>query len=265
MIKNNKIQINTKSQSENNENNMNSNDDLQNKIKFNLTNSYNEEYEVASISAKTAAVDINSRNINEPDINDENLSFISKSFTLKDVLKSKTETVDESQTTNDTSIFDSINTSSTTQPNENETLTTKTTNTVSTTTEKASNSGDTFNLEALLVNNQITKTQIDTIIKKSYKIDNNLKLYFLMHVLNDTSNIANGGNSNNDEKKSKKTSNKKTNNNASNTVVMDDEKLISTFQLKFFYLNENENCLDNCLCVISNKNIFIYRIKDKNM
>ena len=86
-------------------------------------------------------------------------------------------------------------------------------------------------IEHILNNNQISKTQIDTSIKESYKVDNNLKLHFLMNVLNQNSS--------------------------------DDEKLISTFKLKLFILNDPDLCLINCLCVISNKNIFIYRIKDK--
>jgi hypothetical protein len=86
-------------------------------------------------------------------------------------------------------------------------------------------------IEHILNNNQISKTRIDASIKESYKVDNNLKLHFLMNVLNQNSS--------------------------------DDEKLISTFKLKLFILNDPDLCLINCLCVITNKNIFIYRIKDK--
>ena len=123
--------------------------------------------------------------------NDDNKSFLSKSFTLKDVLRnynqeevSKIEEVKEEE--------DSISN------NQQEQVEQKTETTPEIKITPTSDSE--LLIESLLNNNQISKIEIDSATKESYKFDNNLKLYFLMNVLNQNS--------------------------------TDDEKLISTFKLK---------------------------------
>ena len=161
--------------------------------------------------------------------------FISKSFTLKDVLNNYKPTVDnytaavEKGEDSKKEAVKEINfeVDNAVITNENETYEDEPVDNHLKVEEENSESF----IENLLQNNQISKVQIDISIKESYKVDNNLKLYFLMNVLNQNS--------------------------------TDDEKLISTFKLKLFILNEPELCLISCLCAVSNKNIFIYKIKDK--
>ena len=87
-----------------------------------------------------------------------------------------------------------------------------------------------FSLEKLLQNNQLDKSEIDKLTKDSQKFENNLKVYFTMSLLND-----------------------------------ENERLVSFFRLKLFISNEPDLCIRNCLCVLTNRNIYIFKIKDNNL
>ncbi len=179
-------------------------------------------------------------NINTNDDND--LTFLSKSFSLKDVLRTfqddkneGNDLIKEEIVQIDESIFDQAFKTDK-QDSDLTLIATEVDEYEPKIEDKQSiNSDIDRDVESMLKNNQISKIQIDIIIKESYKLDNNLKLYFLMNVLNQ------------------------------NSTTSDDERLISTFKLKLFVLNEPELCLTNCLSIITNKNIFIYRIKDKTL
>jgi hypothetical protein len=84
----------------------------------------------------------------------------------------------------------------------------------------------------------ITKSEIDAIVVCSKQLDNNLKLFFLMNI------------SDEDEQQD------------------NCEKFVSKFLLKLYLLNDKSSTniyLTNCLCIITNKNLFIFNIIDKNL
>jgi hypothetical protein len=94
-------------------------------------------------------------------------------------------------------------------------------------------------LNDLLRHTQIVKSEIDQIIAESKKLDNNLKLFFLMNMLSDE-----------DEQQE------------------NCEKFVSKFMFKLYLLNTESSTnvyLTNCLCVITTKNIFIFNVTDRNV
>lgn len=84
-------------------------------------------------------------------------------------------------------------------------------------------------IDALLENNQFNKHDIDKLIDESYKFQNNVKLYLMDNLLNDDSN----------------------------------ETLKSIFIFKLFLSNEPKLTLNDCFCVLTNKRINVFSIRDR--
>ena len=101
-------------------------------------------------------------------LNPEEIPMRSKSLTLRDVLRNYQQDVDKNIVEEDEVpvVLENVESSNIEEKNiiEDE---------VKIEITNADNS-----IEHILNNNQISKTQIDTSIKESYKVDNNLKLHF---------------------------------------------------------------------------------------
>lgn len=98
------------------------------------------------------------------------------------------------------------------------------------------------NLKVLLSNTQISKSKLDEMNTNSKRINNNLKLYLIISILND----AKTG-----------TSNQKA----------DEESLLHLFRIKsvFFSSSKMDNTglpvpIDNSLCICTNKSVYVFRI-----
>ena len=153
--------------------------------------------------------------------------------------------------------------------------------TLSSPTQTISPQSDTDKLQILLSNNQLTKEKLDEITNESKRINNNLKLYLIVNILsNDDGSNAPENDSNREDDKSKHKS--------LNIKQEDDEIPISIFRMKYFFYKKkksNQNnaggnearksteslsCISNCLCVLTNKNIILFKmfnqeLFDKNM
>lgn len=112
-------------------------------------------------------------------------------------------------------------------------------------------------LNALLtINTQISRSKLDEITTESKRINNNLKLYFIINVLSTQSSTADhddGG----------------------------EERLLRCFRVKYVAswspsnsqaTNSNNNSsssssnyMENCLCMLTNKNVFVFKIVNQEM
>ena len=141
-------------------------------------------------------------------------------------------------------------------------------------TQTISPQSDTDKLQILLSNNQLTKEKLDEITNESKRINNNLKLYLIVNILSndDASNVPEND-SNREDDKSK----------SLNIKQEDDEIPISIFRMKYFFYkkkksNQNNaggneakkstetlNCISNCLCVLTNKNIILFKLFNQEL
>lgn len=122
-------------------------------------------------------------------------------------------------------------------------------------------------LQALLANTQLSRSKLDEITAESKRINNNLKLYFIINVLTETtsrvgSSGGGGGGEDGDED--------------------NEERLMRSFRVKYLtswvppvettsssrISSSNSGGmanLENCLCMFTNKNVFIFKIVNQEM
>ena len=147
-------------------------------------------------------------------------------------------------------------------------------------------------IQALLNNNQITKAKLDEISNECKRINNNLKLFLIINVLNDSQ-------SNSDQHQNQISASytattsgfmqrfespQQTND---SQKFNEEETLVCSFKLKYFYYNSLPNasnantnatnqkatsvsCVDiksieNCLCVFTNHNITLLKITNSQL
>jgi hypothetical protein len=116
---------------------------------------------------------------------------------------------------------------------------------------------------SILGNNQISKTKLDEINQQSRRINNNLKLYLTINILNDSSS-------------QNKQDTLSSNNKASKVREDEEEDLICCFNLSYFFnfkfdlttkniSTVNNSTIDNCFCLCTNKNIILFKITNKDL
>lgn len=117
----------------------------------------------------------------------------------------------------------------------------------------ASNSTtQTDKLRLLLANTQLSRSKLDEITAESKRINNNLKLYFIINVLTETTAASQTNNKSGDE----------------NDDV--EERLLRSFRVKYVVSSSNggsssKSSLENCLCMLTNKSVFVFKIVNQEM
>lgn len=198
-----------------------------------------------------------------------NSSFQSQSFSANFTLKEALNSMRPSSTLADTDT-DEVNTELSTSMvsnqiiiNETDSANLSTTPSIKLSESESTDLGDQIDLKSLLKNNQMTKSKLDEITNISKRINNNLKLYLIINILNENSST---------NKKGKEKSNN------------DDEMLVSTFKVKSVYmetknksvsmasspspvnsLNNPFSHIEKCLCLLTNKNIIIFNITNEEL
>jgi hypothetical protein len=115
-----------------------------------------------------------------------------------------------------------------------------------------SSKGD-HKLKSLLSNTQISKSKLDEMTTESKRINNNLKLFFIINVLSAT-----------DSKSSKQD----TGTGNGPAIEEDEERLLRSFRVKYVvpFSGDSKDSkqspigIDNCLCLFTNKSIFVFKI-----
>lgn len=160
--------------------------------------------------------------------------FEPASQTLKEVLNTfktaeSSATEDESTNQNSNTADDTLSTISTHN----------TTATSILTEEETNNLGEKIN--NLLGNNKVTKVKLDEVSYECKRINNNLKLYLIVNVLNQSKESVNDEAEEGEE----------------------EDEPVCFFKLKYLFQDssaENNRVIENCLCIFTRKSIVLFRV-----
>ncbi len=118
---------------------------------------------------------------------------------------------------------------------------------------------DSEKLQHLLANNQLNKSKLDEITNESKRINNNLKLYLIVNILNNSNFVSNS---------MEQDLNKEEEN--TNVKLEDDETPVSIFRMKYFVYRNNttggaNKCIHNCLTLLTDKSIVLFKIMNSDL